>query len=215
MNFDRLAPHYDWLEALTAGERLQAARTAWLEELAGCRRILSAGEGHGRFAAVCTSRFPQAKLTCVEASPRMVARAQARCGSAVTPVEWQCSDLLAWTPPPEKYDAIVTCFFLDCFPPGQLAEVVARLAACAAEEAVWLVVDFAVPVHGPARWRAHAVHAVMYAFFRAFTDLPARRLTPPNTLLCAQGFQRFGKREFEWGLVSAELWRRPRVHASS
>ena len=33
MKFDRLAPHYDWMETWLAGERLQRTRTAWLDEL--------------------------------------------------------------------------------------------------------------------------------------------------------------------------------------
>ncbi len=206
MNFDRLAPHYDWLEALTAGGRLQRARTAWLGELAGCRRILSAGEGHGRFAAACAARFPAAEITCVEASPRMLDRARKKT-SPTTNIRWLCGDLLAWAPD-GKYDAVVTCFFLDCFPPEKLAAVVAKLAACATADAVWLVVDFSLPPQGLARWRAQAVHSLMYAFFRRAVALPARRLTPPDPLLQAHGFRLAARREAEWGLLHADLWRR-------
>ena len=208
MNFDWLAPHYDWMEALTAGDKLQHARAAWLGELAGRRRILSVGEGHGKFAAACAARFPEAALTCVEASPRMLARAQARTRALPARIEWNCADVFAWTPPPEKFDALATCFFLDCFPPEQLAAVVARLAAWATPDAVWLVADFAVPAHGPARWRAQAVHALMYAFFGAVTGLPARRLTPPDDLLRAHGFVLTGRRESNGGLIRSDCWRR-------
>jgi SAM-dependent methyltransferase len=208
MNFDRLAPHYDRLEAITAGERLQRARTAWLDELSGRRRILSAGEGHGRFAAACAARFPAADLTCVEASPAMLARAQARTPGRSGRLHWQLADLRDWTPPAEKFDAIVTCFFLDCFPPETLAAIIAKLAGCAAPDAVWLIADFAVPAHGPARWRARAVHALMYAFFRTIVGLPARHLTPPDHLLRAEGFALAGRRESEWGLLRTDVWRR-------
>ncbi|HWA87590.1 MAG TPA: class I SAM-dependent methyltransferase [Opitutus sp.] len=225
-NFDRLAPHYDWLEALTAGPRLQRARTALLGELAGRRNILSVGEGHGRFAAACTARFPDARLTCVEASARMIARARRRLAArsqtnpdgrspsrTAAPVAgnviWHQADVLAWTPPPEKFDAIATCFFLDCFAPRDLTAVVAKLARGAARDALWLVVDFAVPARGLARHRARFVHALMYAFFRVATRLPARSLTPPDDLLAAHGFQLATRREFEWGLIRADLWRRP------
>lgn len=207
MKFDRLAPHYDWMEALTAGDRLQQARTVWLDELAGRPRILSAGEGHGRFAAACAARFPEAELTCVESSPRMLARAQARMHRS-SKINWVCSEVQVWTPPAEKFDAIVTCFFLDCFPPGPLAKVIARLADCAAPDAIWLQVDFALPARGPALWRARAVHALMYGFFNLVAGLPARRLTPPDDLLRGHGFVPAGSREFDWGLIRADLWRR-------
>lgn len=214
MNFDLVAPHYDWMEAVTAGGLLQRARTSWLDELAGCRRLLSVGEGHGKFAAAFAERFPCTELTCVEASPRMLARARRRLaetrrgagGSAS--VRWINAAMPVWAPPAGSFDAIATCFFLDCFPPDDLRDLIANLAAGATREATWLVVDFAVPLSGPMRWRALAMHAVMYGFFRLAAGLPARRLTSPDELLSAQGFQLTARREFSWGLVRADVWRR-------
>lgn len=205
MNFDRLAPHYDWMEAVCGGGLLQRARTAWLDELRDCRRILSAGEGHGRFAAACAARFPAVELTCLEASGAMLARAQHR--ATAPTIRWQQVELPHWDPE-GKYDAIVTCFFLDCFPPGQLAQVVAKLAAGATADARWLVTDFAVPSQGLARWRAAVVHVLMYGFFRLVCGLPARRLTPPDDLLRAHGFRLAGRTESDWGLLRADVWRR-------
>jgi hypothetical protein len=122
-------------------------------------------------------------------------------------VQWECADVLAWRPE-EKYEAIVTCLFLDCFPPDLLAMVIRHLAGAAAARAKWLVTDFALPESGPARWRARAVHAIMYAFFRIAVALPARRLTRPDALLASLGFQRTHRHEFEWGLIRSDLWQR-------
>lgn len=207
MSFDRLARWYDGLEAVTAGSRLQAARTQWLEQLAGCRRVLSVGEGHGRFAAAFLARYPAAELTCVEASPGMAAVGRRRTARWADRVHWECAEVCAWRPA-QAYDAIVTCFFLDCFTPDGLTAVVRHLAEAAEPRAVWLMVDFALPASGLARWRARAVHALMYAFFRTVTRLPAKRLAPPDALLARHGFRLTQRREFEWGLVAAELWRR-------
>jgi len=208
MSFDRLAPHYDWMEAVLAGGTLQRMRTAWLDRLSGCRRILSVGEGHGRFAAACAARFPSTELTVLDASPAMLARARQRIPPTAR-VHWVTSELGAWEPR-ERYDAIVTCFFLDCFPPDQLAAAIARLAAAAEDDAIWLVSDFAVPERGLARWRARAIHAAMYGFFRVATRLPARRLTAPDDLLAAHGFSLQGRRESDWGLLRADYWSRSR-----
>jgi len=208
MSFDYLAPHYDWLEALTAGQSLQRVRTAWLDELQDCRRVLSAGEGHGRFAAAFNRRFPNASLTCLEQSRRMLTRGQARVQGQPYSIEWIRDDILAWQPPERKFDAIVTCFFLDCFPPDQLATVIGKLADCAAPGAKWLVADFTLPARGPARWRAQLVHGLMYGFFRVTTALPARRLTAPDHLLREHGFTLDQRRQFEWNLLQADLWQR-------
>ena len=207
MNFDRLAPHYRWLETLSGAGLLQRARTVWLTELKERRRILSVGEGHGRFAAACTQRFPAVELTCVEASTAMITAAQAALNGIPNQIHWHHTEVQRWHTD-EKFDAIATCFFLDCFPPAELAAVIAQLAACATPNAVWLVVDFAIPERGFARWRARVIHALMYFFFRLTVGLPARRLTPPDDLLRAQGFTLARRQEFSCGLLRADLWQR-------
>jgi SAM-dependent methyltransferase len=208
MNFDRLAPHYDWMEAVAAGRLLQQARTTWIDELAGRRRVLSVGEGHGKFAAAFTRRFPEATLTCIEASARMLRRGRRRTDRAGGAARWIHATVPAWSPSPQAFDAIVTCFFLDCFPPDQLRTLVGAIAAGATADATWMVVDFALPDRGVARWRARAIHAAMYSFFRMTTHLPARRLTPSDPFLRSHGFRLAARREFSCGLLRADLWRR-------
>jgi ubiquinone/menaquinone biosynthesis C-methylase UbiE len=207
MSFDRLAPHYNWLETLTAGGRLDRARAFWLGALERRQRVLSVGEGHGKFAHAFVRRFPSTSLTGVEASAPMLEHAKRRLHGMDSAINWVQSDFFSWEPQ-GKYDAIVTCFFLDCFPTDLLGEVVAKLTHCAEPDAVWLIVDFAVPARGMARWRAKAVHALMYWFFRIFTNLPARRQTEPDPLLRAHGFELERRQEFEWGLIRADVWRK-------
>lgn len=211
MSFDRLAPHYGWMETVLAGPRLQACRTAWLGELDGCRRVLLAGAGHGRILRPLLHRYPLVSVTCVDASARMLAAARTHATAAgLDParLEFVQARLPDWTPPPANFDVIVTNFFLDCFPAAELRSVIASLATAAAPGARWLVADFALPPRGPARWRAQAVHALMYAFFRLTTRLPAHQLTPPDALLAAHGFRLHRRRTSEWGLLQADCWQR-------
>ena len=72
MSFELLAPHYRWLEWVLAGNTLQRCRTAWLDRVASAPAVLLLGEGNGRFLAECRRRLPQARITCVDASGRML-----------------------------------------------------------------------------------------------------------------------------------------------
>lgn len=210
MSFDRLAPHYRWLERVLAGPRLQRCRTTWLPELAGCRRLLVAGAGHGPALPLFLRAHPELHITCVDASAGMLAAAEAnaRCqGADLGRLAFVRAELPGWTPA-ARFDAIATHFFLDCFPPDRLRDVVAALADAATPDARWIVSDFAVPARGAARLRARAVHGLMYTFFRLATRLPARHLTPPDPLLAAAGFRLRGRRTSEWGLLQADLWQR-------
>jgi ubiquinone/menaquinone biosynthesis C-methylase UbiE len=211
MSFDILAPHYTWMEKALAGPRLQRCRTAHLDALADGQRILIAGIGHGHFLRACATRFPRMEIVGVDASAGMLTRARAkarRAGLDLTRLEFVHAALPAWQPPAAQFDAIVTPFFLDCFPPEELAVVVAVLAEAAKSRARWLLSDFTVPQRGLARQRARAIHAAMYAFFRPVTGLRARRVTAPDALLAAQGFHLERRQTSEWGLLHADLWSR-------
>lgn len=209
MSFDLLAPHYTWMEAVLAGGRLQRCRLAWEESLIGCRDLLIAGVGHGHCLRHYARRFPHLRIVSVDASERMLAHARQRAiaaGLDMAQLSFVRATLPEWRPTAASFDAIATPFFLDCFAPRELEAVIAALAHGARPKARWLISDFAVPECGPARWRALAVHGLMYPFFRAVTRVRAQRLTPPDGGLRAQGFTLAGRRSYEWGLLQADLW---------
>jgi len=72
MSFDAIAPHYRWLERITAGPLLQCCRTRFLHEIRDARNILLLGEGRGRFLIELLQQNPEAQITCVDASARML-----------------------------------------------------------------------------------------------------------------------------------------------
>ena len=212
MSFDRLARHYGWMETVLAGSRLQRCRCTWLDALEGARDILIAGVGLGHFLRACHRRHPAARITSIDASPAMLGRARRLAehdGARMTALRFEAATLPQWQPPRASFDVIVTHFFLDCFPPGELDAVVATLAGAARPRACWLLSDFAVPERGPARWRARAVHRLMYAFFRPVTGIRARQVTPPDPALTRHGFRLRDRNPSDWGLLRADLWVRP------
>jgi ubiquinone/menaquinone biosynthesis C-methylase UbiE len=210
MNFDRIAPHYRWIEMLCAGPLLQRCRTAFLGELPSPRHALIVGEGNGRFLVNFLRIHPEARVTCVEASAEMLRLARARLrasGLDSRGVEFLHADILTWTPPSSRpFDLLVTHFFLDCFQSDQLTRVIARLAAASAPEARWLVADFREPASGFAKWRARAIIQSLYFFFRRVARLSATRLTPPDPFLARHGFVLRERRTWDWGLLHSDLW---------
>jgi trans-aconitate 2-methyltransferase len=62
--------------------------------LAAPRHIVDLGCGPGNVTAVLRSRWPDARITGVDASPEMLAKAR----NAMTDVEWIEADVAAWRP---------------------------------------------------------------------------------------------------------------------
>lgn len=208
--FDLLAPHYGWMESLVAGGKLQECRISLLDEVKPVR-VLTVGEGHGKFVAELLRRWPEVEVTCVDSSGAMLEAAKRRLereGFSSGRVRWIRASLPGWRPQAGAYDLVVTQFFLDCFQGQVLGEVVKGLAEGCVPRGNWLVSDFQIPQKGVRRWRAQVILWLMYRFFRSFTSIQAFRLEDPSFQLAGAGFTGGLKLEMERGLMYAQLWQR-------
>jgi hypothetical protein len=211
MSFDRLAPHYRWMEWLLAGGKLQRCRTTFLAEVQHADRVLMLGEGNGRFLRAFARVNHLAQITVLDSSARMLQQAQRRMAIPAAEagrIRFEHTDILVWGFPPEPFDLVVTNFFFDCFRPEQLAVLVPRIATASSADARWLLSDFHVPARGLAAWRARWIVGAMYCFFRALTGIAARTITPVDSLLKQSGFEMRDRRVTEWGLLHSDLWQR-------
>ncbi len=212
MSFDRIAPHYGWLESVAFGNALQRARTFAIDKIASPRRALVAGEGNGRFLCRFVRAHPETEIDCLDASRRMLELTRARLGrvapQSLDRVRFLQRDILNWFPE-TSYDLLVTHFFLDCFPPNDVRTIVEKLAGAAADRATWLLADFAVPDHRLRRAHAQAWLRTMYWFFRATARIPADKLVNPTPYLQASGFRCASRSQSRLGMLKSEIWVRP------
>lgn len=211
MSFDLLAPHYRWMEWLTAGEKLQRCRIAFLDAIPPPTNVLIYGEGNGRFLVELCRHFPAAQVTVVDASAGMITQARQRlqlAGLNEEHVRFIHADALIWTPPSSAFDLIVTCFFLDCFREEQLQRLIPTIARAAQPKARWLVADFQIAKSGLQRLRSRMIVGFLYAFFRVVTRLPGRELIDPSPHLCASGFSLVRREEHDHGMLHTDWWER-------
>ena len=206
MSFDRVAPHYRWLETLAFGSQLQAARLTFVRQIEPPRRVLIAGEGDGRFLADLVRLYPGAEIDCVEASARMISLARQRIGAAS--VNFIHADIRDLPLAADRYDLIVTHFFLDCFSGPALHETVRKLAGAATVHAEWLLADFHLPAAGWRRQKARLWLGAMYGFFRLTSDLETQRLEDPSPFLEAAGFACLEQHLARFRMIKSEHWRR-------
>lgn len=209
--YDGLARVYRLLEFLAFGRDLERIRFAHLARLRECRSILVLGEGDGRCLERLVAEAPAARIDCLDLSPAMLARATARLagGEAAGRVSFRQADLLTADLPPARYDAVVTCFFLDCFTAEQAAAVMGRIEGSLLPGARWLWADFTLPAGGLARWRARLWVGLLYRFFRWQTGLPARELPPVEPGLAAAGWKPVAELSLQHGLLRSAVYARP------
>lgn len=206
MNFDRVASQYGWLETMVFGRQLQQARVAFLREIEPPRRVLIVGEGNGHFLADLFQAYPGPQVDCIEASARMIEMSRRAVGAA--PVTFVQADVRTVALSKKSYDLVVTHFLLDCFPEETLAPLIGQLADAATAEARWLIADFCLPPGGWRRWRARALIAAMYFFFRIVAGIEARHLVDYRPLLRAHDFECTDEMILPNEMIRSELWQR-------
>lgn len=200
-DFDPIARSYRFLEYGSFGPALWRRRIAFLPHLSQVRRVLMLGEGDGRFLQAFLQTNPHAEVDYLDASPVMTALARSRGRSPR--VRFLTADALTHVYPQAHYDLLVTHFFLDCFGPGELPGLIARLALAAQPRAQWLVSDFRAP-NVPSRLLVRA----LYFFFAQTTGLRPTRLTPYAPFLEQANFRLLQEETSLGGLLASELWQR-------
>lgn len=212
MSFDRFAPHYRYFESLALGDALQQVRIACLPHISSPHHALIIGEGNGRFLQQFVRQFPAARVSCVEASARMIELARERLlridRRAGENVEFVHADIREIDLPASAYDLIVTHFVLDCFLEDDVARVVSQISRAAMNNAQWLLADFCVPVGAIASRRARFWLKIMYRFFRMVAAVEAHELVDPSRFLCDERFALVSQQLRQYRMLKSQLWRR-------
>lgn len=206
-----MARWYRALEFVAFGGDLERARFAFLDRLSDRQEILILGEGDGRCAERLLALAPGARITCVDSSRGMIARAESRIREAggADRVTFTCADARGFSPEAARYDAVVTLFLLDCFTAGEVTSIVTRVGAALPPGTPWIFSDFTLPARGIARFRARAWLALLYAFFRWEAALAVSSLPPSEKILEEAGWRRTETRSLQWGLLRSSVYHRP------
>ncbi len=211
--YDRLARAYRWLEWPVFGRRLQHARTCLLGELPPARRVLVLGDGDGRLLAALRRVQPAAEIVSVDLSPAMLRQQRRRLGAeppgAAAGVRWICADALTRQFEADRFDLLVTAFFLDCFDEAGLRHGLPRWLVALAPGGHWLIVDFVVP---DGCWRSRRARfwlACMHALFRLATGCPNRRLLDWRSIPTGRESRLLARRDDRTGMIRAELFEVP------
>lgn len=208
-NFDRLAGVYRWMELFSFGPWLWGCRTAFLGELANCRRALILGDGDGRFTARLLESNPAIFIDTIDASPAMLQALRRRAGINSARVQTHLADARHWQPETSAsapYDLAVTHFFLDCLTTEEVHALAAKLTGALSPGALWVVSEFAVPQGIFGRLIAGPVVAALYWAFGWLTGLQIRSLPDHRAALSSSGFSLRRSREFLGGLLVSEFW---------
>jgi SAM-dependent methyltransferase len=211
-NFNSVARAYRWMEYSTFGPMLERCRFHFLTRCCRARYALVLGDGDGRFTARLLSLNPAVRVDAVDASPAMLAilreRARNCCDNAGGRLQTIQADIRRFTPPGKDYDLVVSHFFLDCLTDDEANALFARLSPYMAQDAIWLVSEFAVPKTGWWRLPARMVIRGLYYAFYILTGLRVRKIPNYANAFSDNGFHLAEKAAYLGGMLATEVWER-------
>lgn len=205
--FDAVAWCYDALAGAVFGPALKKAQRAALAGLPpGALRVLILGGGTGWVLTEVLKLRPEATVLYLEASTKMLARAQARLSAempqAATRVEFR-HGTQAMLRHEERFEAIITFFVLDCIATAEIEPALAQLRAALQPRGAWLLADFR-PARRGWRW---LLLRLMYGFFRLTTGLRARELPDLHSALAGWGLHPVNTATYFGGAIEATVFR--------
>ena len=190
--FDRIAMTYHLLERMAFGSFLQRARTAHLKEIAGAKNILLVGEGNGLFLKSLLAANSRCRVTCLDASQSMLELSRGRIFKRDRHrVDFRQTDLTSESMATNKYEVVVTHFFLDCFNRETLNGLLPKLEGILQPRGKWLWADFVEPINGgvAASFQRTALR-FLYLFFQATCRIEARTVHNPSDILRKLGLKK-------------------------
>ena len=148
MNYDAIAPYYDWLGALYTGGGIRRAKHRHLRLIEPNVRVLYVGAGTGEECLEAARRG--ADVTVVDLSFPMLERCRARFvrASQTTPSRLSAQFVLADALRLEdtgQYDLVVAPFFLNVMSSEQLPFALTHLSTLLRDTGRLVSVDFSAP----------------------------------------------------------------------
>ncbi|WP_266202624.1 class I SAM-dependent methyltransferase [Pontibacter kalidii] len=208
--FNRVASFYDALARLVYGQALQQAQQALLPFVPQQARVLVIGGGTGWLLEQLLQTGKQLDILYLDAAPAMLQRARQKYEKYKKPHSCRVCFRLGTEQsiqPQEQFDAIITPFLLDLFPPQRLRQLMCKLATSLAPGGQWLLADF-WPVQQPPPWWQRLLLKGMYTFFGLMSDVQARQLPDYHAHFTALGLEQQYSQAFYGGMVQAKAFRR-------
>lgn len=197
-DFGRLAKLYRWMEWLSFGPFLWRSRCTFLDRMRSQRRALVIGDGDGRFTARLLRENRRIRIDALDASARMVSELERRAKPHQARLHTEVTDARLFEPAKHNFDLVVTHFFLDCLRTDEVARLAARLRRNVADDAIWVVSEFAEPQGWYGRVVARPLIAALYWAFGQLTGLNIRRLPEYSAALSDAGWSQTNRSG--WGV---------------
>ncbi|MDN5212680.1 class I SAM-dependent methyltransferase [Fulvivirgaceae bacterium BMA12] len=206
--YNKLAPYYDFLARMVFGKRLLRAKLHFLHLLPEHAKICIIGGGTGHVLQQLLKNNPHTQIIYLEKSSKMIALARQKLNqnmlTQVRFVEGDVSNLAE----EEKYDVIITNFFLDQFSERRLTILMKSLNSRLQAGGLWLFTDFVLTKRSKNYWWQFPLVKFMFAFFKLTVNIESNKLLEFNLFFQALGLEINNEQYFLKKLLVTRIYKR-------
>ncbi len=200
-NYDFVAPFYNALASVIFVNRINKSQFALLSELKQQTNILYIGGGTGVILDQLLELNSNARITYLEKSKKMIFQTKKKSIShnRINYILGTEDDLKN-----EKFDAIITNYFLDQFDKRTRERIFDSLTAKLIYNGLWIATDF-----NPAKkWWQIIIEKLMFLFLKACTNIQSGKIPDIKILFKANVFQLVAKERFYGNYIFSRLYKK-------
>jgi len=199
MNFNFIAPYYDWIARIIFGPSIVASQINHFGLIRPGAKVLIIGGGTGWILKHLPTDCE--KVVYVEPSRKMIGRAARE---YVRFPLYLLEDYYENITIDEKYDAIIANYFLDMFNKNELDQIADKMKRSLSESGLLFATDFTNMV---GLWH-RSMLIVMYTFFRIVAGIPNRKLCNWQQILTSNGLRMVHSSHFYHGFIISTVYRK-------
>ena len=209
-SFSLVSPFYDSLSRLVFGPAIYRSQEMHIHLIPAGARVLLIGGGTGKLLPALMEQARCREVVFLEASDKMLAKAREQ----VTGQEYAGNIVFRLgteedIAPEDKFDVVLTHFFLDLFAPAALNKIISRLHRALVPGGWWLASDFVWPGGSPLRRAlASTLFRSMYLFFRLTCGISATTLPDWQNRLAHFHLKSIKSAYFYHGLIKAAAYQK-------
>lgn len=208
--FNTIAPFYNVVSTIASFNKIHESQIWLLSKRMKFSKVLIMGGGDGKFLLEAMKQGLSDQYCFIDISDAMIKLAQCKIekqlSNSTSSVVFICGSYQE-IPKNQKFDLIVTPYFLDCFSDDELLLVVAKLHSQLTIEGTWFLTDFNIPKDSFRSFIFKNIIQLLYGIINLFCDLGINRLPDFNMEFCKYEFTIIHEKYFLGGLLVGRIYK--------
>lgn len=198
MQFDFVAPYYDFISKLVFGSVIEQTKTSLFSNITHGSKVLFIGGGSGYSLERLLISRKNLVIDFVDPSRKMILKAKNRVKDS-SEVNFHQIHIEEFSG--DAYDFVITEFFFDLFGQKRIIELVRIISSKINKKGNWIDTDFREPSY----FKNKIILKLMYQFFKITVNIASNKLVYTKPIFKNAGLKIIGEEKSSTGFISSQL----------